>query len=397
MAFIVLGRLDKKQLLIVLKIVVQAARLIAKNEGKALYENNLVNLESDISSIIVGIILYFMFKNRQVKKDTPKKGKKRHIYVIFLFLFYAIRLTTTLFEHKKIVNTQNGITIMLMTLVTFFSLKYKYYIHHIITLIIFCVLGVGMDLILGSYLIIDGRSLIFCMITIIGEVMVYCYMKYMMDKLYYGYTEVILYYGISGLIAKLGFMLGLGIYEYKNKIDGNYGNIFNSLKTYFTTTNAAIIIFFQFITFLLIFGLENLLIILIIYYFRPNHMIINDEINSYLSIILYKNIENKEKNIKQTDKYYISIPFFFKILSLLFYFEILELNFCNLNKNTVKNIQAREKHEDDSNNESRDSVISNNIELVDQNYSIENESIFNDEEEIDNNDDKKINDDKAIN
>ena len=126
-------------------------------------------------------------------------------------------------------------------------------------------------------------------------------------------------------------------------------------------------------------------------------MIINDEINSYLSIILYKNIENKEKNIKQTDKYYISIPFFFKILSLLFYFEILELNFCNLNKNTVKNIQAREKHEDDSNNESRDSVISNNIELVDQNYSIENESIFNDEEEIDNNDDKKINDDKAIN
>ena len=395
MAFIVLGRLDKKQLLIVLKIVVQAARLIAKNEGKALYESNLVNLESDISSIIIGIAL--LFKNRQVKKDIPENDKKRYIYVIFLFLFYAIRLTSTFFEYTKIVNTQNGITIMLMTLVTFFLLKYKYYIHHIITLIIFCVLGVGMDLIIGSYLIIDGRSLIFFMITIIGEVMVYCYMKYMMDKLYYGYAELILYYGICGLIAKLGFMLGLGIYEYKNKIGGNYGNIFNSLKTYFTTTNAAIIIFFQFITFLVIFGLENLLIILIIYYFRPNHMIINDAINSYLSIILYKNIENKEKNIKQTDKYYISIPFFFKILSLLFYFEILELNFCNLNKNTVKNIQTREKHEDDNDNESRGSFISNNIELVDQNYLIENESIFKTEEEIDNNDDKKINDDKDIN
>ena len=126
-------------------------------------------------------------------------------------------------------------------------------------------------------------------------------------------------------------------------------------------------------------------------------MIINDEFNAFLNIILYKNFENKEKNVKKTNKYFSSIPFFFKILSLLFYFEILELNFCNLNKNTVKNIQAREKHEDDSNNESRDSVISNNIELVDQNYSIENESIFNDEEEIDNNDDKKINDDKDIN
>ena len=213
MAFIVLGRLDKKQLLIVLKIVVQAARLIAKNEGKALYESNLVNLESDISSIIIGIAL--LFKNRQVKKDIPENDKKRYIYVIFLFLFYAIRLTSTFFEYTKIVNTQNGITIMLMTLVTFFLLKYKYYIHHIITLIIFCVLGVGMDLIIGSYLIIDGRSLIFFMITIIGEVMVYCYMKYMMDKLYYQYTEVIIYKGICGLIANLCAIKGLEVYKYR--------------------------------------------------------------------------------------------------------------------------------------------------------------------------------------
>ena len=385
MAFIVLGRLDKKQLLIVLKIVVQSIRLIAKNEGKALYDSNLMNLENDISSIIVGIALYFMFKNRQVKKDTHKNGKKRYLYIIFLFLFYAFRLTSSFFEHLKIVNTQNGITIMLMTLVTFFLLKYKYYTHHIVTLIIFCSLGIGMDLILGSYLVIDGKSLIFCMITIIGEVTVYCYMKYMIDKLYFQYTEVILYYGISGLIAKLGFMLGLGIYEYKNNIDGTYRNIFYSLDKYFKNTNVAIIIFFQFISFLLIFGFENLLIILIIYYFKPNHMIINDEINTFLSIILYKNIENKEKNIKQTDKYYISIPFFFKILSLLFYFEILELNFCNLNKNTVKNIQIREKHEDDSESGRNDSVLSDNIELVDQNYSIEKESIFKNEEEIDNN------------
>ena len=388
MAFIVLGRLDKKQLLIVLKIVVQAARLIAKNEGKALYESNLVNLESDISSIIVGIILYFMFKNRQVKKDTPKKGKKRHIYVIFLFLFYAIRLTTTFFEHKKIVNTQNGITIMLMTLVTFFSLKYKYYIHHIITLIIFCVLGVGMDLILGSYLVMNGRSLIFCMITIIGEVMVYCYMKYMMDKLYYQYSEVLIYYGLIGLITDVGFMTGLGIYEYKNDItsdNAQYRYIFNSIQTYFQTKNVAVIIFFQLVYFLILFFIKELLNILIIYYLRPNHTIINDEINVFEAQIIYRKIENPELNIKDSDKYYTFIPFVFQMLCLLFYFEILELNFCKLNNDTVKNIQKRERNEgsdEDESKEGRDSFNNNKIELVGQYY------LDGDKEETNEDDDK---------
>ena len=119
MAFIVLGRLDKKQLLIVLKIVQQAIRLIARNEGKTLFQTNLVNIENHISSIIVGIALHFRFKDRQVKKDTPKNGKKKYLYIFLLFLFNAIELSTKFFTHKKIVNTQNGISIMLMSLVTF--------------------------------------------------------------------------------------------------------------------------------------------------------------------------------------------------------------------------------------------------------------------------------------
>jgi len=106
--------------------------------------------------------------------------------------------------------------------------------------------------------------------------MLYCYMKYMMDKLYYQYTEVIIYYGISGLLSKVGFMARLGIYEYKNNINGNYRNILNTISKYFKTTNVAAIIFFQFIFFLVNFFFKNILMILIIYYLRPNHMILND-------------------------------------------------------------------------------------------------------------------------
>ena len=106
--------------------------------------------------------------------------------------------------------------------------------------------------------------------------MLYYYMKYMMDKLYYQYTEVIIYYWISGLLSKVGFMAGLGIYEYKNNINGNYRNILIIISKYFKTTNVAAIIFFQFIFFLVNFFFKNILMILIIYYLRPNHMILND-------------------------------------------------------------------------------------------------------------------------
>ena len=264
-------------------------------------------------------------------------------------------------------------------------------------MIIFCVLGISIDAILGSFKIINLKYFYIAIIYIVDDVMVYCYMKYMMDKLYYQYTEVIISYGISGLISKLSVMIGLGIYEYKTNIDGSYGNIINSLNQYFKNTNVATIIFFQFIFFLLNFFFKGLLMILIIYYLRPNHMIVNDQLNLFESIIIYENIENKEKNIKQTDKYYTVIPFVFQILSSLFYFEILELNFCDLNKNTVKNIQARERLQEGNEEETRDSVKNNGIELVGQYYLVEEDSKFKDEEAKDNNDDIKNNDDKENN
>ena len=44
---------------------------------------------------------------------------------------------------------------MLITLFTFLLLKYKYYIHHIITMIIYCILGIAIDAILGAFFIIN--------------------------------------------------------------------------------------------------------------------------------------------------------------------------------------------------------------------------------------------------
>ena len=92
-----------------------------------------------------------------------------------------------------------------------------------------------------------------------------------------------------------------------------------------------------------------------IFYLKPNHMIITDEIYVYQGLIFYKDKPNK---------FYTIIPFSFQIVALLFYFEILEFNFYNLNKNTVRNIKYRERQESEDRNKS----IENVIELGDMYY-----------------------------
>ena len=399
MAIIVFGRVDKKLLLIVLMFVIQLVHLITIYEGANYYQDTFVSLLNDFSPIIGGIALYFIFKNKKnVQHNTSGKSKKNFIYVIILFFLLGIHasvdycfpyfVTEQRYKINNILNTFNGVTIIIITLVTLFLLKYKYYIHHYITMVLFSVLGVIADVIMGGYKIINFRYAYIFIIVLFDEVMISCYMKFMMDKLYYQYTEVLIYYGLSKLISDVGFMTGLGIYEYKNDItsdNAQYRYIFNSIQTYFQTTNVTTIIFFQFIFFLILFFIKWLLYVQIIYYLRPNHTIINDEINVFESQIIYKKIENAELNIKNTDKYYTFIPFILQMLCLLFYFEILELNFCKLNNDTVKNIQKRERNEGNDKYESkeaRDSFNNNKIELVGQYY------LEGDKEETNEDDDK---------
>ncbi len=109
---------------------------------------------------------------------------------------------------------------------------------------------------------------------------------------------------------------------------------------------------------------------LILFYFKPNHTIISNEFNDYFNTVIYGDNPNK---------LYTIIPFALQILALIFYFEILEFNFWNLNINTIKNIQMREREEIDT----RKSVPSI-IELGDQ-------YIINDDIDSKNNDDRPLN------
>ena len=196
--------------------------------------------------------------------------------------------------------------------------------------------------------------------------MVICYLKYMMDKLYYRYMEVMIYWGIIGVLHRFIIFIGLIFYEYKNNINGYLLNI----HSYFTETNIFIVIFFQFFYCIIDGGIYYIIVFLICYYLKPNYIIVAVELYVYEQLILYQELPNK---------YYTLIPFAFQILALLFYFEILEYNFFGLNKNTIKNIQRREKK---NNSERNDSCDFNTIELSDQYYLKDNELETGNEEQL---------------
>jgi len=353
MAFISYGRIDKKLILLVFITIVRTINIFVSE-----YDNTsngmLCSFEDEIGAIIAGVILHFIFRHKMSKSGKEKRSIK---HLLILLLFRAIKssyerifpffVTNSQYRFRAILNTTNGLEIIVITGGTFLMLNYKYHIHHIISMIVFCALGISIDIIIKSFSIHFDFIYIY-IIFILNEVLVYCYLKYMMDKLYYQYTEIIFYWGLMGLIVKLFIFSGLSLHEYINDIDGYIFKV----RKYFTETDLVSIVFLQFFYYLLDGGVYFSLIALLLFYLRPNHMIITDEIHVYLEIILFKDKPNKAYSI---------IPFVFQILALLFYFEILEFNFCGLNKNTSKNIEARGDAENNM-----DTSDSNKIELDNQ-------------------------------
>ena len=384
MPLIAFGQIDKKLILMIFLIIVWTIKIIIANEVPGEYKNEIIySFSLEVGAIVAGVILIFVIKQKQKKVDIKKRN---FIYILILFslriiqscyeIIYPYFLKEGEYDYGAILNTTNGFKIILLSFGTFILLKYKYYIHHYISMIIFCVLGIVVDYILKTYSLLNYKYLYFDIIYHLNEVMVICYLKYMMDKLYYQYMEVIIYWGIIGVLHRFIIFMGLILYEYKNNINGYLLGI----HSYFTETNIFIIIFFQFFYCVIDGGIYYIIVFLICYYLKPNYIIVAVELYVYEQLILYQDLPNK---------FYTLIPFAFQMVALLFYFEILEFNFFGLNKNTSKNIKRREKRD---NSERNDSLDCNTIELTDQYYLKDNELENANEEQLAlDNDQNKIN------
>ena len=380
MKIISLGRVDKKLLFVVAIIIINIIKLVVPMEVNPEYSNNLLcSFAEDLGPLIAGIILHFIFKN---KKQKIKESKKSFKYIIILFLLRGVKICyeeiydyfiiEDKYNYDYILITVNGVEIILITIGATIILKHQYYAHHKISMVIYLILAIVSDLILKNYFILNYKYIYILIIYIFAEIMVYIYLKYMMDKLYYHYAELVLYWGIIGIIAKIIIYGSILLKEYIKE-----DNItLEEFLDYFKNVNVAIIIFYQGLFFISIWGIYIVLIIVMIFYLQPNHMIIGDEFLAYANTFIYG---------KNPKRFYAFIPFAFQIFMLLFYFEILEINVCNLDKNTKKNIEKREETEAEralrisemskieignqyvSLNNEQDNQSENNNELIDKN------------------------------
>ena len=224
--------------------------------------------------------------------------------------------------HSNTDYTKEVIEIIFITILTFLILKYKYFIHHIISLILFCILSLGIDLLLNSlkenYKGKEAFQIILEVCTILLQMLNYCYQKYMMEFLYHNYWNI---------------SFALGLYTF---ITNCFATVYSIIKGDTSFIDECkekgvgyILIYLIFQMIVLFFTF--LFRILTLNYLTPNHMLIAYDLVKIFIILIG---ENKKK-------WYSIIIFIFQFISLTFFLEIFEFNFCGLNKNTKRNIKTR--------------------------------------------------------
>ena len=291
---------------------------------------SIIGLFSQALGIMAIKLIPCIFKYKDDKIQQPLKNTFiDYLFLSIIVLFYMSMSFVLQFAdigmNLDVLNVtclNEVLDIILLLILTKIFLDYKYYIHNVISLISFCIFGIIIDVILKHFSNFKPVDLVYFLDGIIRTIIL-CYFKYMMEIKFYKYWNIVFIVGLISLI------LDIIIFPILIKVD-----VINDFKfeiKYFFITFFLNFIFNGFVQFLLIITMLNIL--------TPNHLVIPFEIGKIISTIV-SNIENGNTNFVD---FLFLIPFVFQIFSLLFYLEILECNFCNLNKNTKKNIQLREE------------------------------------------------------
>ena len=361
-----LGIIDKKLFVPLLTIIVYTTYIFLSNNF-ALEDADIFfyYFGFSIGEVITFYVPYiFKYENNyKIKNNKKKKCTKNNIInYFFLLLINLLRKICLLYEFCFLTSDADflfaieAFEIIIICLITKFFLKYKYYIHHIISLAIFFILSIIMDIMIGNFNLLTTNFIIYIIIFSIFEVAYNCYIKYMIDVKYHSLYNMIFFIGISDFILIL-FVFGIFLiikFEYNNK------DILLNLEKYDKSKIGSIVI--KFLIGLFCEGFfHSILAFQTLNLFDPNYLFVCYSISKIANIPFY---------LESLLDYLIIIPYIFQIIVLLFYVEIFEYNFCGLNKNTKKNILLREKEEINNNDIDKDDII---VELKDG-YFITNES-----------------------
>ena len=353
--FISLGVVNKKLLFPLVYIIC----IISYDIYSLTFEYNEVSLLIAGLGYSVGELFIFFislrFKYKRIiskKKKVPIKNYIKDYLILFfinaffmfqrLMPFYILNSTEENENDDKTKYMElfinNSLEIIFITLITILFLKYKYYIHHIISLILLIILSVIIDLVLENFTYADTELVINSIAYVFVNSVMYVYFKYLMERKYYHYMDILF---IMGIFDCFLFLFSLVIIPIAQKTKGSYKLIFQFYEFYNESgAGKMILIFFMNLVMkgLMIFLIEMKIVDML----GPSFVYVSYQISRIPSTIM---------SIEGNNKWIVLILSLFQILFILFYLEILEFNFCSLNKNTKKSIAERERKQsiDESN------------------------------------------------
>ena len=290
------------------------------------------------------------FAELNYMRKFNKSKLRRQKYLILLacaFLDFAQKFLT-FFLNKYIINNIWIFNIAFISIFEYLFFRRKLYKHQYISSLVIMILGIAATII-GLY---EEESdifikLILCVFIEIMYSLAIVLSKYLMDYKSCTPFEITFYEGIFALIVNsilLGIFTNIPLDNDNNKYDDilrltNYeGNKYID-NFYATFNNMGVGEIFLFILSALGRLISNLFGHIIVKHYTSSHIILLLVLGEIA--LVFKESTNWQ-NITQF------ILFCFVLLMLLVFTEIIEINACDLEKNTRKNIQLREENEFDN-------------------------------------------------
>ena len=376
-----IGRIDKKlaKFLILFLINEIGSIFYFKYLSDKENVNNFVDfLLRTIGEILGGLLIPCIIKYKKHYSEQIKiKQIIKENYLLWLinaFVFGSNVLLINFFikseYSKSVLSSSKALEMLIFFLITFFFMKYTYYRHHYVSMVIFVVSSISIDILVGYFYDLKVKVLYIYLYYLFYSLLI-CNIKYLMDFKYKNYWSILLSIGLCNIFL---FIVYLSILLIIQHIKGKL-NLIEELIFYFTKVEKKYIIIRTLFEFIFLGIYFPIIRFAFLKEFTPNHLLISgaisDIIFNYIIFLI------KRRNWKEL---FIAVFFILQGGSLFVYLEIEEYKCCGLSKNTKKNILLREESANLYDDE--DSIIDGNLEMSPGYLFKENKE---DKEEIDEN------------
>ena len=306
------------------------------------FEIGLIDYSNQILIGLPFLVEYLYIKNKKYKIFS-QFSKLDYIIFILMMILELLQLTINVIVDDTLIfasNTFNryNIDIILLQILSKFTSNSGYFIHHVIGQIIFYITSLMIDIyrIYNNVedLNFNWKHIIIIILDFILNDIILTYKKYLMEIKFIPPFIVCFLFGLINLIYLLLFfsltLINRNPICFENKCFDIFEFDTGSFKNNFNLAFSIICsIFLDCFFFFFYYYIFNLL--------TTSHIIFNCSI--YLMMLNV--VEAKDNNLSLRGWLFLSLAFIFVFIGIFIYLEIIELNFCNLNKNTRRKIAER--------------------------------------------------------